>query len=248
MAAGLIGQTLAQAFLDEGADVYIAHENLEKAEDVALQLGPRATTLYLDMNSRDSMSRFIDRLADHGGIDVLVNHAFQIDIGEFLSISDEDLDNGFKGNVRGAALTMIAVARQMTELGKRGTILNRLGQLGSTTKNRGAPFTAVFNAMNAALVSLTQSAAIALAPYGIRVNALAPGPIVMPLWDYLDSDFARLEHRQPGDKRRAVEEAVPMKRFGTATDLIGATLFLASEEASFITGQVLDVDGGFGLI
>ncbi len=246
-AAGDICRTLAAGFIEEGARVCLTHPALEIAESVVAQLGSRAEACQLDMGSRQSIDRFLDLTSAQGGLDVLVNHQSDIDVSRFLDVTEADFDQAFASNVRGPTLTLLGVARQMISMRKGGSIINRLGQMGSATRDRGAPSIAVFAATNAALVSMTRSAALALAEHGIRVNAVAPGPIRMPVWEHLDAAYAAVEHREPGEKMDTIRRSVPMGRFGTAADLIGATLFLASDESGFMTGQVLDVDGGHTL-
>jgi D-sorbitol dehydrogenase (acceptor) len=99
-------------------------------------------------------------------------------------------------------------------------------------------------ATKAAVISYTQSAALAMAPHGIRVNAIAPGVIDTPMWRHVDALFARYEGLAPGEKKAAVGLAVPLGRMGAPQDVAGAAVFLASAEASYITAQTLNVDGG----
>ena len=94
------------------------------------------------------------------------------------------------------------------------------------------------------MISYTQSAALAMAPHRIRVNAIAPGVIDTPMWQHVDALFARYEGLQPGEKKRAVGLAVPLGRMGTPADIVGAAVFLASDEAAYVTAQTLNVDGG----
>jgi D-sorbitol dehydrogenase (acceptor) len=99
-------------------------------------------------------------------------------------------------------------------------------------------------ATKAAVISYTQSAALAMAPHGIRVNAIAPGVVDTPMWDHVDALFARHEGLAPGQKKAAVGRAVPLGRMGRPEDVAGAAVFLAGDEAAYITAQTLNVDGG----
>ena len=99
-------------------------------------------------------------------------------------------------------------------------------------------------ATKAAVISYTQSAALALAPHGIKVNGIAPGVIDTPMWDTVDGLFARYENKPVGQKKREVGEAVPLGRMGQPSDLTGAAVFLASSDSDYITAQTLNVDGG----
>jgi D-sorbitol dehydrogenase (acceptor) len=116
--------------------------------------------------------------------------------------------------------------------------------LASQAGRRGEALVSHYCASKAAVISYTQSAALAMAPHGIRVNAIAPGVIDTPMWDQVDALFARHEGLAPGEKKRAVGQAVPLGRMGVPQDLVGAALLLASSESAYITAQTLNVDGG----
>jgi D-sorbitol dehydrogenase (acceptor) len=128
----------------------------------------------------------------------------------------------------------------MIERGKGGRIINMASQAG----RRGEPLVAVYCASKAAVISLTQSAALDLVKYGINVNAIAPGVVDGEHWDGVDAFFARYENKKPGQKKREVGAAVPFGRMGTAEDLTGMAIFLASDEAQYILAQTYNVDGG----
>jgi len=99
-------------------------------------------------------------------------------------------------------------------------------------------------ATKAAVISYTQSAALALASKGIRVNALAPGVIDTPMWNKVDELFAKYEGLEIGEKKNKIGKSVPLGRFGTPSDVTGVVLFLASKQSKYITGQTINVDGG----
>jgi D-sorbitol dehydrogenase (acceptor) len=135
---------------------------------------------------------------------------------------------------------MQAVLAQMVADGTQGAVINLASQAG----RRGEALVAHYCASKAAVISYTQSAALAMAPHGIRVNAIAPGVIDTPMWSQVDALFARYEGLQPGQKKAAVGQAVPLGRMGVPQDIAGAAVFLASDEARYITAQTLNVDGG----
>jgi D-sorbitol dehydrogenase (acceptor) len=116
--------------------------------------------------------------------------------------------------------------------------------MASQAGRRGEPLVAVYCATKAAVISLTQSAGLDLIQYGINVNAIAPGVVDGEHWDGVDALFAKYENRPPGEKKRLVGEAVPFGRMGTAEDLTGMVVFLASSEADYIVAQTYNVDGG----
>lgn len=140
----------------------------------------------------------------------------------------------------GALFTLQAVAKHMIERGNGGRIINIASQAG----RRGEPLVAVYCASKAAVISLTQSFGLDLIKYGINVNAISPGVVDGEHWDGVDALFAGYENKSPGQKKREVGHAVPFGRMGTARDLTGMAVFLASEESDYVVAQTYNVDGG----
>jgi NAD(P)-dependent dehydrogenase (short-subunit alcohol dehydrogenase family) len=122
-----------------------------------------------------------------------------------------------------------------------GKIVN----LSSIAGRRGRPLSTHYAASKAAVISITQSAALALAPYRINVNAVCPGIVPTPMWDQIDRDRAQLFNAKPGEAIRAFVGTVPLKRAATAEDVAGAIAFFCSADSDYITGQALNVDGGY---
>jgi D-sorbitol dehydrogenase (acceptor) len=175
-----------------------------------------------------------------GGIDVLVNNAAIFDMGPLLEITEASYDKQFAVNVKGLLFTTQAVAARMVEQGRGGKIVNFASQAG----RRGEALVAVYCASKAAVISLTQSMGLELIRHKINVNGIAPGVVDTPMWDHVDSLFAKYEGRPPGEKKRLVGEAVPYGRMGRPDDMVGAAVFLASADADYIVAQTLNVDGG----
>jgi D-sorbitol dehydrogenase (acceptor) len=146
----------------------------------------------------------------------------------------------FAVNVAGTLFTLQAVARAMIMRGRGGRIINMASQAG----RRGEGLVAVYCATKAAVISITQSAGLDLIKHGINVNAIAPGVVDGEHWDGVDAFFAKYENKAPGQKKKEVGEAVPFGRMGTAADLTGMAIFLASPEADYIVAQTYNVDGG----
>ena len=122
-----------------------------------------------------------------------------------------------------------------------GKIVN----LSSIAGRRGRPLSTHYAASKAAVINITQSAALALAPYRINVNAVCPGVVPTPMWDQIDQDRAQLFGARPGEMIRAFVQTVPLKRAATAEDVAGAVAFFCSADSDYITGQTLNVDGGY---
>jgi NAD(P)-dependent dehydrogenase (short-subunit alcohol dehydrogenase family) len=135
---------------------------------------------------------------------------------------------------------MQAVLARLVAVRRSGSVINLSSQAG----RRGEALVAHYCASKAAVISYTQSAALAMARHGIRVNAIAPGVIDTPMWQHVDALFARYEGLAPGAKKAAVGKAVPLGRMGVPADVVGAAVFLAGDESAYITAQTLNVDGG----
>jgi NAD(P)-dependent dehydrogenase (short-subunit alcohol dehydrogenase family) len=240
-AARGIGAAFARAYATEGATVAIADIDVSRAEATAASIGPAAYAVALDVTSQTSIDAAMKAVEDRtGGIDILVNNAALFDMAPLTEITRESYDRLFAINVAGVLFTMQAAARSMIARGQGGKIINMASQAG----RRGEALVAVYCATKAAVISLTQSAGLALIKHGINVNAIAPGVVDGEHWDGVDALFAKYEGRPPGEKKRLVGEAVPAGRMGTPDDLTGMALFLASRESDYVVAQTYNVDGG----
>lgn len=240
-AARGIGLAFAQAFVREGAKVALGDIDIARARQAAADIGPQAIAVEMDVTRQDSIDAAVAETVSHlGQIDVLINNAALFTAAPIAEIDRADYDRVFSINVAGVLFTMQAVARHMIERGGGGRIINMASQAG----RRGESLVAVYCASKAAVISLTQSAALNLIAHGINVNAIAPGVVDGEHWDGVDAFFAKYENKAPGQKKREVGEAVPYGRMGRAEDLTGMAVFLASDEAAYILGQTYNVDGG----
>jgi len=172
--------------------------------------------------------------------DVLFNNAALFDMGSVLEADLASLDRLFGVNVRAFYAVMQAAAKSMVAEEKPGSIINMASQAG----HRGEALVAHYCATKAAVISYTQSAALALAPNKIRVNAISPGVIDTPMWKDVDALFAKFENKEIGQKKREVGEAVPLGYMGNPHDVARAAVFLASEQSAYMTAQTIGVDGG----
>jgi D-sorbitol dehydrogenase (acceptor) len=236
-----IGRGFAEAYVREGATVAIADINLEAAEKTASEIGKAAYAVRLDVTDQASIEAAVKAVETRtGGLDILINNAALFDLAPIVEISRASYDKLFSVNVAGTLFTLQAAARSMISRGKGGRIINMASQAG----RRGEPLVAIYCATKAAVISLTQSAGLDLIKHRINVNAIAPGVVDGEHWDHVDSLFARYENRPLGEKKKLVGEGVPYGRMGTAKDLAGMAVFLASEEAEYIVAQTYNVDGG----
>jgi D-sorbitol dehydrogenase (acceptor) len=149
-------------------------------------------------------------------------------------------DRLFGVNVRAFYAVMQGSAKSMVNEEKPGSIINLASQAG----HRGEALVAHYCATKAAVISYTQSAALALAPHKIRVNAISPGVIDTPMWKDVDALFAKFEGKEIGQKKREVGKAVPLGHMGHPDDVARAAVFLASDQSSYMTAQTVGVDGG----
>ena len=240
-AARGIGRAFAAKYIEEGARVAIADINLEGARKTATELGDAAIAVELDVTSQPSIDACVAEVErDFGGIDILINNAALFDLAPIVEISRESYDRLFAINVSGTLFMMQAVAKAMIARGRGGKIINMASQAG----RRGEPLVAIYCATKAAVISLTQSAGLNLIKNGINVNAIAPGVVDGEHWDGVDALFAKYENRPIGEKKKIVGAEVPYGRMGTAADLTGMAVFLATAEADYIVAQTYNVDGG----
>jgi NAD(P)-dependent dehydrogenase (short-subunit alcohol dehydrogenase family) len=240
-AARGIGRAFAARYAAEGARVAIGDINLAGAEAAAADIGPNAYAVRLDVTDQASIDAAIASVEkETGGLDILVNNAALFDLAPIVEITRDSFDRLFEINVGGTLFMMQAAAKSMIRRGQGGKIVNMASQAG----RRGEALVGVYCATKAAVISLTQSAGLDLIKHGINVNAIAPGVVDGEHWDGVDALFAKHEGLKPGEKKAAVGAAVPFGRMGTADDLAGMAVFLATSEADYIVAQTYNVDGG----
>ncbi|WP_299777478.1 L-iditol 2-dehydrogenase [uncultured Roseobacter sp.] len=240
-AARGIGLAFAQAYVREGAQVAIADIDMARARQAADDLGAAAIAVEMDITDQASIDRAVAETVQHfGQIDILINNAALFTAAPITEITRADYARVFDINVGGTLFTLQAVAKHMITRGGGGKIINMASQAG----RRGEPLVAVYCATKAAVISLTQSAGLNLIAHGINVNAISPGVVDGEHWDGVDAFFAKHENKAPGQKKKEVGEAVPYGRMGTAEDLTGMAVFLASDDADYIVAQTYNVDGG----
>jgi acetoin reductase-like protein len=239
-----IGRAICERYAAEGAHVVVADRLFAEAEATAAAIGAaggQALAIALDVTDQASIDAIVERATrEAGGVDILVNGAGIFDMAPLLEITQGSYQRVFAVNVEGLLFTLQAAARQMVAQGRGGKIINFASQAG----RRGEALVAVYCASKAAVISLTQSAALALIPHKINVNAIAPGVIDTPMWDHVDALSAKYLNIPLGERKRQVGAAVPHGRMGRPDDIVGAAVFLASRESDYIVGQTLNVDGG----
>ena len=243
-AAQGIGRACAHRFASEGAKVVVADLQGDGAHKVAKEIedaGGTAIGLSVDVRDRDQAQKMVDAaVKQFGGVDILMNNAGVIRITPFLEIDEAEWDLLFDVNCKGTLWCSQAAAKQMIDQGRGGKIINVASQAG----RRGEAWVLTYCASKAAVISMTQSMALALAPHKINVNAISPGIVDTPLWIANDKRFAELMNLPVGEPKRRFVETIPMGRIEQPEDIAGMAAFLASSDADYITQQTYNVDGG----
>ena len=232
-----LGRAMALGFADAGADVAICSRTLSDGELEATseeirQLGRRSIAIRADVTRKAEVEEMVNQVAEElGGIDVLVNNAGQFIEVSTLKLSEEDWDAVMATHLKGAFLCSQAVAKLMTKQ-KCGNIINIASVIGiRPILNPGG-----YDAAKAGLMMFTTSLAIELAPYNIRVNAIAPGFTKTKMNDRIT--------KKP-EVLKVFQQAIALGRIGETEEIATTAIFLASEASSYITGTTILVDGGF---
>ena len=236
-----IGEAIAMAFAKEGAQVAVADIEDDTAHAVSEKikaLGPKAFGIRSDVSNRDEVVSLMESVfKEFGRIDILVNNAGispKKEGGAILTweIEPEEWDMVMGVNLEGALFCSQQAVKYMLPQ-KRGTIVS-ISSLAGKAPREPMPTGAHYNISKAGIISLTQKLANELAPHGIRVNAVAPGRIATPM--------AKLAS---GPANQAMLDRTPMGRFGTPEEVANLVLFLASEASSYITGETVNINGGW---
>ena len=239
-AASGIGKGIAEKFAREGAKVAIADINLETAEKTAREIGPSAMAVKVDVGDKACVEAMADKVEEKlGPLDIFVNNAGVSYVAPFLDCSEQLWDKTMLINLKGAFHGCQAAVKRMLPR-KKGVILNMSSQSGKAGNSQYAAYCA----SKFGVVGLTQSLAVEFAAEGIRVNAICPGVVFTPLWDAMIEDYAKKRNMEPEQVKPYLESKVPLGRLCTPEDVANTAAFLASDQASFITGQSINVSGG----
>ena len=225
-----IGQACSERFAREGARVVIA--DIDDVNGQALAQKLHAAYVHCDVGDKAQVDRLIaDIIALHGRIDVLVNNAGIFKAADFLDVLEADFDAVLRVNLKGAFLVGQAVSREMAKTGG-GIIVN----MSSVNGVLAIPNIASYNVSKGGINQLTRVMALALADLGIRVNAVAPGTIA--------TELAAKAVLTSEEARQKILSRTPLKRLGTPDEVADVVAFLASDAASYMTGEIVVVDGG----
>ena len=233
-----MGRTHVLALAKEGAKVVVSDislEGCEKVVDEVKNLGGQAIAVKCDVTKKQEIEKMVKETLDKfGKIDILVNNAGIAEFKAFLEMTEEEWDKTLDINLKGYFLCAQACVKEMVKQ-KSGVIVNiasvAMGQVGI-----GFPNIAHYCASKGGIVGMTEALAVELAPYNIRVNAIAPGMIETPMIDSIKQDPKGME---------AMLARVPMHRVGKPEEVSELVLFLASDKSSYMTGSVVVIDGGW---
>jgi NAD(P)-dependent dehydrogenase (short-subunit alcohol dehydrogenase family) len=225
-----IGEACARRFAREGAVVVIADIDDARGQALAQQL--KALYVRCDVGDKAQVDTLVAKtMLSHGRIDVLVNNAGIFKAADFLDISESDFDAVLRVNLKGSFLVGQAVAREMAKVGK-GSIVN----MSSVNAVLTIPTIASYNVSKGGINQLTRVMALALADRNIRVNAVAPGTIA--------TELAARSVLTSEEAKSRIMMRTPMKRLGEPAEVADVVAYLASDAASYITGEIVVVDGG----
>ena len=243
-----IGGTIAHFFAREGARVAVADVDPKAAAATAAFLGARgydACGLSGNAAKESDVERIVaDTIQRYGQIDCIVNMAGKVHWSSVLDMSIDDWNAAVLSFPTAGMLTTKHAAKAMIALGRRGSIIHLL----STAAHFGQPAGAAYGAAKGALLNFTRSAAMDVAPHGIRVNTITPCAMEHQLWTHMREEIETekfvLQKNRPHYSRDDFLKSIPLGRFPRASDLAWAAVFLASDESSFLTGVDIPVDGG----
>ena len=239
-----IGAAIAKRFAREGAAVLVTsnEDAVDTVADEIRQAGGQTHALLVDVTDKNQVEGMYREAIDRfGGVDVSVQNAGVITIGKVEDLTEDEWDLVMAVNTKGVFLCCQAAIKAMREVGRGG----RLITMASGQARNGFIYTPHYAASKMGVVGITQSLAKEVATENITVNALCPGIVGTDMWAYNDAAWGKLlGDYGPGELMAEWIEGIPMQRAGSGEDIAAMTAFLASEDASYVTGQTINVDGG----
>lgn len=234
-ATGGIGEGIARAFHKAGAEVAISGRQVPKLEALAAELGDRVHVVPCDLADKAQVTKLIDEAAAKlGRVDIIVNNAGLTKDNLFMVMKDEQWDDVIAVNLTSTFMLMRAATRHML---RSKTGYGRVINISSVSGIIGNPGQGNYAASKAGMIGMTKSLAREVANRGITANCIAPGFIATAMTDVLN------------DKQKAeISQHIPAQRFGSPDDIAAAAIYLASNEAGYVTGQTLHVNGGMAMV
>jgi glucose 1-dehydrogenase len=231
-----IGKAIVERFAADGARTVIADVNVEKGNALSDSLGEATHFIRADASKPDDIAAVVaGAIAAFGKIDILVNNAGIVHAADFLELDVEDFDRVLSVNLRGSFLTAQAVARHMVERVKAGGSAGAIINMSSVNAVFAIANQVPYCVSKGGIAQLTKVMALSLAPHGIRVNAIGPGSIMTDMLASVNNDPAA---------RNRILSRTPLGRIGDPSEIASIASFLASDDASYVTGQTIYADGG----
>lgn len=252
-----IGKAVALRLAEEGANVVVADitgQTVEQTSEEIRALNRLAISCSVDVTKVAEIQTMVDlAVSEFGRIDILVNAAGIAQTGLFLDLTEQEWGPVIDTNLKGTTFCVQAVGHQMIRqvpeqvrtAGRANHSYGKIVNFSSISGRHGRAEQVAYAASKAAVISITQSAALAFAPYNINVNAVCPGIIPTPMWEQIDRDRGRIAGMAPGESMQMFIDQIPLKRSGRVEDVAGVVAFLCSVDSDYMTGQTLNVDGGF---
>jgi meso-butanediol dehydrogenase / (S,S)-butanediol dehydrogenase / diacetyl reductase len=239
-----IGKGIAERFAREGASVCVAANEalVHEAAEALRSHGGKTLGLVVDVTDGSAVKAMYERVAaELGEVDISVQNAGVITVARLEDLTEAEWDKIMAVNTKGVFLCCQEAAVRMRATGRKGRLINTA----SGQARQGFIYTPHYAASKFGVVGITQSLAKELAKTGITVNAFCPGIITTDMWAYNDAAWGKLlGNYKPGELMAEWVAAIPMGRAGTGEDVAGLVSFLASDDAAYITGQTINVDGG----
>jgi len=230
-----IGLAIAKRYVAEGAKVVIADIDEKAGEASAAALGGNCHFVKTDVGDASEARRLVAEACGFGGVDILVNNAGIVHSADLLDVSEADFDRVLRVNLKGAFLVGQAAARQMVAQVKAGKAPGSIINMSSINAVVAIPNQVPYCVSKGGLDQLTKVMALSLAPYGIRVNAIGPGSIMTEILQTVATDQ---------EAKRRLLARTPLGRIGEPDEIAAVACFLASADASYLTGQTIYADGG----
>jgi len=238
-----IGKATALRFAREGADLLVPDLDVKTSRETATEiqaLSRKGIPMQMDVTRMGDIQRMVETaVREFGRIDILVNNAGITQVRDPMQLTESDWDRTLSLNLKAVFFCSQAVAREMIKR-RAGVILSAA----SISGRSGKPMLVDYCASKFGVIGITQALALALARHGIRVNAVAPGIVDTDMWVSIDREWSALEGKPTGEMKRSRVAAIPLGRIETPEDVANLYAFLASDEASYITGQTYNVCGG----
>jgi len=233
-----MGRTHCLALADAGARVVVSDISIDECKKVVEEIrerGGEATAIECDISKKEEVEKMIEKTKEfYEGIDILVNNAGVVDFKNFFELEQEDWDRVMDINLKGYFLCTQAAGEVMKDQG--GGVIVNIGSVAMGQAGIGFPNSVPYVASKGGIAGITEALAIDLAPYNIRINTIAPGIIETPMIDPVKEDK---------ESTQGLVERLPLKRMGRPEEISTAVLFLASPASSYMTGAVINVDGGW---